>query len=231
GVTPKQFAAAARAERVRAALRPGKSVTHAMNDAGYNSSSRFYSESQAILGMKPKQFADSGNGAVIRFAVGECSLGSVLAAASSTGVCAIFLGSDPDQLVKELQRRFRKAVLVGGDAAFERVVAAVVGLVENPGREFELPMDVRGTAFQREVWQALTKIPAGETCSYLEIAKRIGREKSSRAVAQACGANLLAVAIPCHRVVRRDGDLSGYRWGVDRKRALLLKEKAKRQAR
>jgi AraC family transcriptional regulator of adaptative response/methylated-DNA-[protein]-cysteine methyltransferase len=139
-------------------------------------------------------------------------------------VCAIFLGDDPDVLVQNLQDRFPRATLIGGDAEFEQLVAQVVGLVEAPGVGFDLPLDVRGTAFQQRVWQALREIPAGSTVSYTDIARRIGAPKSVRAVAQACGANPLAVAIPCHRVVRNDGGLSGYRWGVERKRALLQRE-------
>lgn len=160
----------------------------------------------------------------IRFAVGECSLGSILVATSDRGVCAILLGDDPDELARELQDRFPRAMLIGGDAGFEELVAKVVGLVESPRLGLDLPLDVRGTAFQQRVWQALREIPAGKTVSYTEIARRIGVPKSVRAVAQACSANSLAVAIPCHRVVRHDGGLSGYRWGVERKRALLERE-------
>ena len=162
--------------------------------------------------------------AEIRFAIGECSLGSILVARSPEGVCAILLGDDPDQLARELQERFPRAELVGGDAEFERMVAAVVGFVEHPGLGLDLPLDVRGTAFQQRVWQALRRIPAGETVTYADLARRIGAPTSARAVARACASNLLAVAIPCHRVVRSDGGLSGYRWGVDRKRALIARE-------
>lgn len=146
-------------------------------------------------------------------------------AQSQKGVCAVFMGDDPDALVQTLQDRFPKAQLVGGDADFERVVAQVVGFVETPALGLDLPLDIRGTAFQARVWQALRKIPSGTTVSYTDIAAQIGAPASVRAVAQACGANLIAVAIPCHRVVRRDGGLSGYRWGVERKRELLAREK------
>lgn len=145
-------------------------------------------------------------------------------AQSERGVCAIALGDDPDALARELQDRFPQARLIGGDPAFEQLVARVVGFVEAPGVGLDLPLDVRGTAFQQRVWQALRDIPPGSTASYAEIAERIGSPKSVRAVAQACGANALAVAIPCHRVVRSDGALSGYRWGVERKSALLKRE-------
>ncbi len=161
----------------------------------------------------------------IRFAIGESSLGSVLVARSERGVCAIWLGDDPEALARELQDRFPRAELVGGDAEFEALVARVVGLVERPGLGAELPLDVRGTAFQQRVWEALRRIPAGKTVSYAEVAREIGAPGSVRAVAQACGANVMAVAIPCHRVVRTDGGISGYRWGVERKRELLERER------
>ena len=174
--------------------------------------------------MTPTAYRDGGADARIRFAVGECSLGSILVAQSTQGLCAILLGDNPDLLVRDLQDRFPKATLVGGDAGFERLVAQVVGLVEAPGRGLDLPLDVRGTAFQQRVWDALRAVPAGTTTSYAELAQRIGAPKSVRAVGQAVGANPLAVAIPCHRVVRSDGNISGYRWGVERKRALLERE-------
>jgi AraC family transcriptional regulator of adaptative response/methylated-DNA-[protein]-cysteine methyltransferase len=179
-----------------------------------------------MLGMKPASFRDGGNGVTIFFAVGESSLGSILVASTEKGVCAISLGNNPDALVKDLQDRFPKAHLVGGEREFERLVSKVIGFVEAPKVGFDLPLDVRGTAFQRRVWQALREIPAGSTASYSEIAERIGAPKAARAVAQACASNPIAVAIPCHRVVRGDGSLSGYRWGVDRKRALLKRESA-----
>ena len=178
-----------------------------------------------MLGMVPKSFREGGTGTAIRFAVGECSLGSILVGSSETGVCAISLGDDPNELVKEFQDHFPKAQLIGGDKNFERVVAQVIGFVEAPQLGLNLPLDVRGTAFQRRVWKALREIPAGSTASYTEIAKHIGAPKAIRAVAGACAANVIAVAIPCHRVLRNDGNLSGYRWGVERKRSLLEKEK------
>lgn len=160
----------------------------------------------------------------IRFALGECSLGSILVAMSEYGVCAISLGDDPDTLIRELQGRFPSASLLGDDTDFERFVAQVVGFVESPALGLDLPLDVRGTVFQQRVWQTLREIPAGSRTSYTEIARRIGSPKSARAVAGACAANTLAVAIPCHRVVRTDGAVSGYRWGIERKRALLERE-------
>jgi len=224
GLTPKAYAAGHRAKRVRAELGRSSTVTEAIYDAGYSSNGRFYEESNEVLGMTPTKYRAGGANTAIRFAIGECSLGSILVAASERGVCAILMGDDPGELARNLQDRFPRADLIGGDAEFERLVAKVVGFVEAPKLGLDLPLDVRGTAFQQRVWQALREIPAGETVSYSEIANRIGSPKAVRAVAQACAANTLAVAIPCHRVIRNDGGLSGYRWGVERKRALLDRE-------
>jgi len=226
GVTPKAYAAGHRGKRVREELSSGESVTEAIYGAGFNSNGRFYAAAPGLLGMTPTQFRSGGSGNVIRFAVGECSLGAILVAATAKGVCAIEFGNDPEMLVRALQDRFPRAQLLGGDKAFERLVAEVVGFVEAPGRGLDLPLDIRGTAFQQQVWKAIRDIPAGSTASYRDLAKRIGAPKAVRAVAQACGANAIAVAIPCHRVVRTDGSTSGYRWGVERKRALLDREKA-----
>ncbi|HTT08548.1 MAG TPA: bifunctional DNA-binding transcriptional regulator/O6-methylguanine-DNA methyltransferase Ada [Gammaproteobacteria bacterium] len=224
GVTPKAYAMAHRQKRIRDRLGRNATVTDAIYDAGFVSSGRFYATATHMLGMTPRDYRAGGANTEIRFAIGECSLGSILVACSVRGVCAIFLGDNPDKLVRDLQDKFPRANLIGGDKGFERLVAKIVGLVEAPQRGLDLPLDVRGTAFQQRVWQALRTIPAGKTASYSEIARRIGRPKSVRAVAQACAANTLAVAIPCHRVVRNDGALSGYRWGIERKRLLLDRE-------
>jgi len=227
GLTPKAYANAHRARRLRHELGESGTVTQAIYEAGFNSNSRFYEASDSLLGMLPRDYKAGGHNAEIYFAVGECALGAILVACSQRGICAISLGDDPDALVRELQDRFSNARLRGGDSAFEQLVAQVVGFVEAPALGLNLPLDVRGTAFQQRVWQALRDIPAGATASYAEIAQRIGAPKAVRAVAQACGANHLAVAIPCHRIVRRDGDISGYRWGVERKLELLRREAAK----
>ncbi|HEV7364951.1 MAG TPA: bifunctional DNA-binding transcriptional regulator/O6-methylguanine-DNA methyltransferase Ada [Gemmatimonadales bacterium] len=224
GLTPRAYTAAHRGKRVRKELARAGTVTSAIYDSGYNSNGRFYGESPQVLGMAPTTYRAGGANVDIHFAVGECSLGSILVARSEVGVCAIYLGDDPDVLVRELQDRFPRATLIGGDEEFEQLVAQVVGFVESPAVGLDLPLDVRGTAFQQRVWQALREIPAGSTATYTEIAGRIGAPKSVRAVAQACAANPVAVAIPCHRVIRHDGGLSGYRWGVERKRALLQRE-------
>lgn len=224
GLTPKAFATAHRSERTRESLKNSATVTEAIYEAGFNSNSRFYEKSSAMLGMTPRSFKTGGGGESIRFAVAQCSLGSILVASSEKGVCSILLGNDPHALAIDLQDRFPKAKLVGADSAYETLVAKVIGFVEAPALGLDLPLDIRGTAFQQRVWQALREIPAGTTRSYSEIANTIGSPRSVRAVAGACAANAIAVAIPCHRVVRTDGNLSGYRWGVERKQALLHRE-------
>ena len=224
GLTPHAWARARRAERMRSALARGGSVTDAIHDAGYGSGSRFYETSSSLLGMKPAHYRAGGVDASIRFAIAQCSLGAILVAASERGVCAISIGDDPDALARTLQDRFPRARLSGDDPAFAQQVAHIVALVEAPKIGLALPLDLRGTAFQQRVWQALRAIPPGRTLSYTELATRLGMPKSVRAVASACAANTLAVAVPCHRVVRSDGTLSGYRWGVERKRALLDRE-------
>jgi AraC family transcriptional regulator of adaptative response/methylated-DNA-[protein]-cysteine methyltransferase len=226
GVTPKAYADAHRTGRVRQGLRGQGTVTQAIYEAGFNSGGRFYAHAAEALGMTPTRFRRGGERAVIRFAIGQSSLGAILVAATDAGVCAILIGDDPEALARDLQDRFPRAELIGADPTFETIVAKVISLVERPGQSLDLPLDIRGTAFQRRVWDALRQLKGGETVSYGEIARRIGAPASARAVAQACAANRLAVAVPCHRVVRTDGALSGYAWGVERKRALLKREAA-----
>ena len=224
GVTPKAYAAAHRNKRVREELGRSATVTEAIYGAGFNSNGRFYATSSEALGMTPNQFRAGGPDAEIRFAIAESSLGLVLIAASDKGVCAIFFGDDADGLARDLKRQFPRARLVGDDRTFALLTAKVIGLVENPRRDFDLPLDIRGTAFQRRVWEALRRIPVGSTATYAEIAKAIGAPKSVRAVGRACGSNPISLAIPCHRVVGSNGSLTGYRSGIERKRALLAKE-------
>jgi AraC family transcriptional regulator of adaptative response/methylated-DNA-[protein]-cysteine methyltransferase len=224
GVTPKAYATAHRATKMRRALSNAQPVTTALYDAGYNAASRFYAEAQSTLGMPPASYGKGGAGATIHFAVGDTSLGAVLVAATGKGVCAIELGEDPSALVETLQSRFQKASFIGADTAFEELVARILAQVEHPSARFDLPLDIQGTAFQTRVWEALRRIPLGKTASYAEIAAAIGSPTAARAVAGACAANPVALAVPCHRVVRTGGDLSGYRWGVDRKQALLRRE-------
>ncbi|MBH3375096.1 bifunctional DNA-binding transcriptional regulator/O6-methylguanine-DNA methyltransferase Ada [Pseudomonas juntendi] len=227
GVTPKAYASAFRARRLRAHLEDARcSVTDAIYDAGYTSNSHFYASADQRLGMRPPQYRPGGAGATIHFALGQCYLGAILVAQSDKGICAILLGDDPETLLHELQDQFPKARLSGGDRGYEQLVAEVGGFVEAPALGLGLPLDVQGTAFQERVWQALREVPAGSRISYSDLAERIGAPKAVRAVALACAANRIAVAIPCHRVVRRDGDISGYRWGVARKQQLLTRETA-----
>lgn len=224
GLTPRAYAAAHRGERLRERLPKSRSVTEAIYESGFNSSGRFYADAQTMLGMTPTAFRAGGADAAIRFGVGQCSLGVILVAATDKGICSIMLGDEPDALVRELEGRFPKARLIGGDEKFEAWMAKVVGFVEAPRIGLDLPLDIRGTAFQQRVWQALRQIPVGTTASYADLAAKIGAPEAVRAVAGACASNPVALAIPCHRVVRTDGHLSGYRWGVERKRALLDRE-------
>jgi AraC family transcriptional regulator, regulatory protein of adaptative response / methylated-DNA-[protein]-cysteine methyltransferase len=224
GLTPKEYAAAHRAKKVRQGLVSCDTVTEAIYDAGFNSSGRFYANATDMLGMTPSHYRAGGTSEEIKFAVGQTSLGAIVVASSKKGVAAILLGDDPHELVRSLQDRFPKARLIGGDRDYEALVARVVGFVEAPSIGMNLPLDVRGTAFQQRVWQALREVPVGETVCYAEIARRIGSPQAARAVAAACAANNLAITIPCHRVVRTDGALSGYAWGVERKRALIDRE-------
>jgi AraC family transcriptional regulator of adaptative response/methylated-DNA-[protein]-cysteine methyltransferase len=214
---------------VQASLAAGTGVTEALYESGFNSSGRFYEAAPGMLGMTPTAYRKGGQGEIVRHAVGSSSLGAVLVAATGRGVCAIVLGDEPALLVAELERRFPRAELVEAGPDFAALVAQIVRLVDDPARArgLDLPLDIRGTAFQRLVWEKLREIPLGETASYAEIAARAGKPRAVRAVANACGANPLAVAIPCHRVVASDGGIGGYRWGVARKRSLLARERAR----
>lgn len=230
GVTPKAYADACRAARLRVQLGERASVTEALYEAGFHSSGRFYAHSAAQLGMKPSTYRRGGEGEKIRFAVAQCWLGALLVAATGQGICALTLGSDPETLVRQLQDRFPQADLAPGDAAFEQTLAQVLAALDDPQQGASLPLDVRGTAFQQRVWQALRAVPPGVTLTYAELAARIGQPDAVRAVANACARNEIALLIPCHRIVRLDGAPSGYRWGVERKAALLAREAAGRAA-
>lgn len=224
GLTPKAYATAHKSRMMRQKLDGRMKVTDAIYEAGFGSNSRFYASASQTLGMKPLAYAKGGANTFIHFALAECALGSLLVATTEKGVCAIAMGDDPEVLLHDLQDRFPHAQLIGGDAAFEALVAKVIGMIETPKLGLELPLDVQGTAFQQRVWQALREIPSGQTATYAEIARKLGMPKAVRAVASACAANTIAVAIPCHRVIRQDGALSGYRWGIARKQALLDRE-------
>ncbi|MEO0411011.1 MAG: bifunctional DNA-binding transcriptional regulator/O6-methylguanine-DNA methyltransferase Ada [Pseudomonadota bacterium] len=226
GLSPKDYAAALRRARVACALRAAPTVTQALYDAGYNAAARFYAEAKQTLGMTPSAHRAGGKGQAIRFALAETALGSLLVAASDAGICMLALGDDPGALLQEMEAAYPQAELGAGDARFDAWAAQAAALADEPSRAKSLPLDIRGTAFQQRVWKALQAIPLGETRTYSQIAADIGAPKAVRAVASACAANQHSLAIPCHRVIRRDGGLGGYRWGVERKRALLLKEKA-----
>ena len=225
GLTPREYALAVRRRRLCGNLQRHTSIIRAMEDAGMESSSQLYTQGKDMLGMRPGQYRSAGKGTAIRFAIAECSLGSLLVAETSQGLCAISLGDEPEALLEEFQQRFSGAELLPPDGAFDDKVAQVVSLIEDPRQGLSLPLDIRGTAFQPRFWQALRQIPPGTTLSYQELAESLGQPGAARAVASACAANTLAVAIPCHRIVRRDGHLSGYRWGVERKRVLLKRER------
>ncbi|MBT0726463.1 bifunctional DNA-binding transcriptional regulator/O6-methylguanine-DNA methyltransferase Ada [Rosenbergiella australiborealis] len=229
GLTPKSYSAGLRACRLRTQLaNPQQSVTEAIYQAGYNANSRVYESASGRLGMTPKRYREGGEGSTIYFALGQCSLGAILVAQSEKGICAISLGDDPEPLINQLQTQFPHAELRGGDNHYEQYIADVIRYIEQPRLTWHLPLDIQGTVFQERVWRALREIPIGTTASYSDIAERLGAPKAVRAVAQACAANRIAVIIPCHRVIRRDGSLSGYRWGIDRKQVLLSREKAHR---
>lgn len=227
GVTPKAYATAHRAVRARRTLPEEATVTDAIYAAGFNSNSRFYAKADAMLGMPPRSFRRRGDGAGIAYAIGTSSLGHVLVARSDRGICAVMLADDAEALEAEIKQKFAKAKSIKSDADLAALLSKVIGLVEAPATPIDLPLDIRGTLFQQKVWAALRAIPPGKTASYAEIAKRIGAPKSTRAVARACATNDLAVVIPCHRVVRSDGGISGYRWHPARKRALLERERGK----
>jgi len=225
GLTPKQWARAQRNNRLREGLAaPTRSITKAIYDAGFNTNSRFYEQSHEVIGMSPTAYKQGGKNERIRFAVAQSTLGAILVACSDKGICAILLGEEADSVLRELQDIFPKATLIGDDKDFGQMIAQVVGFIEEPQIGLNLPLDIRGTAFQERVWQALRQIAPGQIISYSDLAQRIGQPKAVRAVARACATNKIAVAIPCHRVVRNDGALAGYRWGLERKQALLERE-------
>ncbi len=226
GLTPKGYFKTVQARRVQAGLGEASTVTQALYDAGYNASSRFYESAPSALGMKPEAYRKGGKGQSIRYAVEPCALGVILVAATPQGVCAIEFGDSAHALVEGLQQRFPKAQLQPGDPDFRQWMGRVLSHIEHPANLQDLPLDIQGTVFQRRVWDALRRIPIGQTASYAEVAAAIGQPSAMRAVAQACARNPVAMAVPCHRVVRSDGTLSGYRWGPERK-ALLLRRESK----
>ena len=230
GLTPKGYADARRAENIRCNLSQETSVTDAIYDAGFGSSARFYEKADDMLGMSAKARKRRGKGEHIQYSFGECSLGTVVVAITPKGICAILIADTQEAALRELREQFANASLTAGNDDFGQSVESVIALIDGNSPVTELPLDIIGTIFQERVWQALREIPYGETRTYSEIADAIGSPKSVRAVANACGSNKLAVAVPCHRVVRKGGDLSGYRWGVERKKSLLDKEATSKPA-
>lgn len=228
GLTPKAYAAACRTRRFQGELRKTQTVTEALYSAGYGSSSRCYEHAIDHLGMTPADYQKGGVGQHIRHALVECALGWLLVAATERGICAVEFSDQPDSLEEQLRLRFSAAEIHGTDLELSTWVKQVLKYLEEPSCGFDVPLDIRGTAFQRRVWQALQAIPPGSTRTYSEIAQSLGQPKAARAVARACAANALAVLIPCHRVVRGDGGLGGYRWNLQRKQALLEREAKQR---
>jgi AraC family transcriptional regulator of adaptative response/methylated-DNA-[protein]-cysteine methyltransferase len=224
GITPAQYARAVRDGRVRLMLGASSSVTEAFHAAGFESSGRFYENARHRLGMTPGRYRSGGRGETVQYAVSDCSLGVVLVAATSVGVCALLLGEDPGALVEALTRQFPHAALVQASATMSGALRDAIAAVDSPRPGSDVPLDIRGTVFQQRVWEALRAIPHGETCSYQAVAARIGRPGAARAVARACAQNPLAVLVPCHRVCRADGTAGGFRWGLAKKRALLARE-------
>lgn len=225
GITPRAYAEAVRAERLRGQLAAGADVLTAALEAGFNSTSRLYDKAGSFLGMSPSNYRAGGTHMEIRYALGACSLGQFLVACTDRGICAILLGDTQKELKEELTARFPKAHKLAADSVLESVVREVAKLIETPAAGLGLPLDVRGTAFQQRVWEHLRRIPSGTTTTYTELARAIGAPAAVRAVASACAANPVAIAIPCHRVIRQDGELAGYRWGLARKQRLLARER------
>ncbi|MGH9822027.1 MAG: bifunctional DNA-binding transcriptional regulator/O6-methylguanine-DNA methyltransferase Ada [Blastocatellia bacterium] len=224
GVTPKQYVSSRRIARFKASVKEGNSVTSAMYEAGFGSSSRLYERATAELGMSPASYKKGGPGMKIRFATADSALGRIIVASTEWGVCKIAFGEKDGALERELKEEFQGAEVTRDDRGLAGLISAVQGYLEGQRDLQDIALDIKGTAFQRRVWEALSHIPIGETRSYSQIASEIGNPAAVRAVARACASNPVAVVIPCHRVVQKDGGVSGYRWGVQRKEALLGKE-------
>ncbi len=221
GVTPLEYFKSRQIAQIGASIRSESSITEAIYEAGFGSSSRFYENADAMLGMRPRTYKAGGRGEVIRVSIRSCALGLVLVAATAVGICTIEFGDNADELGRRVAERFPNSLIVKEDAQFEMWLEKILAHIQLPANSLDLPLDIRGTAFQQQVWKALRDIAPGDTLSYGQVAERIGRPTAVRAVATACASNVLALAIPCHRVVRGNGELSGYRWGAERKRALL----------
>lgn len=225
GITPKEYAMAIRKNKAIELLNKKKKIIQIIYESGHSSSSRFYEKSDSFLGMTPKEYKKGGTAKKIMVAIGTCSLGHVLVGQSNKGICSILLGNNPEDLLKEFEKIFPNAEIIPGNEIFENNLGLVIAFVDMPKIGLDLPLDIQGTAFQQRVWKALQLIPIGQTVSYAELAEIIKQPTAVRAVANACGANKLAVAIPCHRVVQKNGGLGGYKWGIEKKTILLQKEK------
>jgi AraC family transcriptional regulator, regulatory protein of adaptative response / methylated-DNA-[protein]-cysteine methyltransferase len=230
GLTPRSYAEGVRARRLQTALADGARVADAVADAGYGSESRVYEKTGELLGMTPGALRRGGEGEVVRTANADCQFGRLLVGTTDRGVCFIGFGQPDEVLLDDLRQRFPRADIVSDDAALANTVHSVLNFLEEPKQALDLPLDLRGTAFQQRVWRTLCQIPPGETRSYAEVAQLVGNRRAVRAVARSCASNPVALAVPCHRVIGSDGKLTGYRWGVPRKRALLAKEAAARHS-
>jgi AraC family transcriptional regulator of adaptative response/methylated-DNA-[protein]-cysteine methyltransferase len=225
GITPRQYAEARRAQKFKDRIKSGQSVTGAMYEAGYGSSSRLYEKASAQLGMTPATYGKGGVGMKINYAIAECPLGRLLVAATDRGICSVTLGDRDEELLENLQAEYPRAEIEPDETRLREQVQTLLAYLEGQMPHPALPLDAQGTAFQKRVWEELRRIPAGDTASYGEIARRIGQPTATRAVARACATNPVAIITPCHRVIRENGELGGYRWGIERKRRLLEMEK------
>jgi AraC family transcriptional regulator, regulatory protein of adaptative response / methylated-DNA-[protein]-cysteine methyltransferase len=226
GISPREYAAARKAQRFREGVKAGEKIMSAMYGAGYGSSSRLYETAGAELGMSPATYGRNGANTKINYAITHCGLGHLLVASTGKGVCSVRIGDDPMQLSAELHEEFSAANITRSDAELSELLNLIVNHIESKQTRLDVPLDIRSTAFQRQVWRALREIPLGETRSYSDIAHEIGRASAVRAVARACASNPVALVIPCHRVIREDKSLGGYRWGLERKKKLLERERA-----
>jgi AraC family transcriptional regulator, regulatory protein of adaptative response / methylated-DNA-[protein]-cysteine methyltransferase len=227
GLAPRDLADALRLNRFKSMLREGKNITDALYETGYGSSSRVYERSDAQLGMTPAAYQKGGKGMKLNYTIAKSPLGKVLVAATDRGISAVYLGGEENKLLSELRLEYPRAEIVPANESYQRWVGEVVKQIEGKPSAVDLPLDVQGTAFQRRVWQELQKIPRGSTRTYTQVAQSLGQPRAVRAVARACATNPVSIVVPCHRVVRTDGQLAGYRWGLNRKEQLLAAERAK----
>ncbi|MHC5774224.1 bifunctional DNA-binding transcriptional regulator/O6-methylguanine-DNA methyltransferase Ada [Nostoc sp.] len=224
GVSPFKYADALRSQRLKQRLQEGEEIAHAVYDTGYGSSSQLYEKAPKQLGMTPKTYQQAGKTISIVYAIAPCPLGYLLVATTEKGICAVKLGDEADKLEHILIKEFHQAHIMRDDHTHKEWIEAILNFISGDETHLDLPLDIRGTAFQKQVWEALQKIPYGETCTYTDIARNIAKPQAVRAVGNACGANPIALIVPCHRVLRSDGSLGGYHWGIERKQKLLIQE-------